>query len=114
MSNPKVKKYEGYPGHYVGFKCPGCKGFHIIPTADANVGNCWSFNYNYEKPTFTPSILSRWTRTPTDEEAARIIAGEKIEFQKMICHSYVTDGKILFLDDCTHTLRGQTVELEDV
>ena len=28
-----------------------------------------------------------------------------------VCHSFVTDGKIQFLGDCTHELAGQTVEL---
>jgi hypothetical protein len=29
------------------------------------------------------------------------------------CHSFVTNGKIQFLADCTHKLAGQTVELPD-
>jgi hypothetical protein len=42
------------------------------------------------------------------------MAGEVIEPIPTVCHSYVTDGKIRFLDDCTHELAGKTVELEDV
>ena len=30
-----------------------------------------------------------------------------------ICHHFVTEGKIQFCGDCTHALRGQTVELPD-
>jgi hypothetical protein len=30
-----------------------------------------------------------------------------------VCHSFVTDGKIQFLGDCTHALAGQTVELPE-
>jgi hypothetical protein len=30
------------------------------------------------------------------------------------CHSFITDGKIEFLSDCTHSLAGQTVELKPV
>lgn len=29
-----------------------------------------------------------------------------------ICHSFVRNGKIEFLSDCTHELAGKTVELE--
>ena len=32
---------------------------------------------------------------------------------KKVCHSFVTDGKIRYLNDCTHHLKGQTVELLD-
>ncbi len=28
-----------------------------------------------------------------------------------VCHSFVTDGQIQFLGDCTHKLAGQTVPL---
>lgn len=31
-----------------------------------------------------------------------------------ICHSFVTDGKIRFLNDCTHDLAGQTVDLKPI
>ena len=29
------------------------------------------------------------------------------------CHSFVREGRIEFLSDCTHALAGQTVELPD-
>ncbi len=28
-----------------------------------------------------------------------------------VCHSFLTDGRIQFLDDCTHAMAGQTVDL---
>jgi hypothetical protein len=30
-----------------------------------------------------------------------------------VCHSFIQEGSIIFLDDCTHTLRGQTVPLPE-
>lgn len=81
-----------FPG-YVSFKCPGCKDSHTIPIEGMNA---WTFNGNYEKPTLTPSIL------------ARQYEGERV---KSICHSFVTNGIIQFLDDCTHEFKGQTIEL---
>ena len=40
--------------------------------------------------------------------------GEEAPFKCTICHSFVTDGKIQFLSDCTHGLAGQTVELSEI
>jgi hypothetical protein len=78
------------------FRCPGCEldpldsGLHCPTTG-------WTFNGDMERPTFGPSILVRW-KAPE---------GEKV------CHSYVRDGRIEFLGDCTHALAGQTVDLPD-
>ena len=30
-----------------------------------------------------------------------------------VCHSFVTDGRIRFLGDCTHALKGQTVPIPE-
>jgi hypothetical protein len=86
------------------FYCQGCEQCH-------GVNNRWTFNGDFEQPTFSPSILVRGTVRVTDEEAKRIMDGEKIEPKKFICHSFVENGKIRFLNDCTHELAGQTVEL---
>lgn len=71
------------------FMCPGCGCCHYIKTPN------WSFNDDVEKPTFSPSIL-----VSQNDPAKR-------------CHSFVRDGRIQFLDDCAHSLKGQTVELPD-
>lgn len=95
------------------FWCPGCETYHGVWTENKNdLGANWKWNGSLEKPTFKPSILVKGTRPITDDEAKRILAGEKIEPEPTICHSFVTDGKIKFLDDCTHKLAGQTVELK--
>jgi len=84
------------------FFCPGCRCNHAVwVTANNDNHAVWSFNDNMEKPTFSPSILVRWTRT----------IGEVVDF---VCHSFVTDGMIKFLGDCTHPLKDQTVELPDI
>jgi hypothetical protein len=84
------------------FDCPGCKCSHEVyvrPHISPN-GASWDFNGNTEKPTFKPSILSKVSRPD----------GTKT----MVCHSFVTDGKIQYLPDCTHELTGQTIEMPDV
>lgn len=89
------------------FRCPACGSSHF--TNDI----LWQFNGDQDRPTFLPSIKVTGKRPITDDEATRIMAGEKLDIPGFVCHSYVTDGKIQFLDDCTHALAGQTVELPD-
>jgi hypothetical protein len=100
-------------GGSLGFWCPGCEEMHIV-----NSG--WQFNGNYDAPTFSPSVLvtcghyspgfkagdpcwcTYWKEHP-DEQAV---------FQCERCHSFVANGQIQFLNDCTHKLVGKTVPLE--
>ncbi|WP_437178628.1 DUF6527 family protein [Labrys neptuniae] len=72
-------------------------------------GPRWGFNGNHEKPTFTPSIRVSWNE-PSDipEEF-----DDTSKDRQLVCHSFVTDGQIQFLGDCTHSLAGQTVPLPD-
>lgn len=99
------------------FFCPGCKEKHCIEQGR------WTFNGNFEKPTLTPSVLMRsghfadgnkdtcWCTYNAEQEAK----GEpKAPFECEVCHSFITDGQIQFLNDCTHELAGQTVELPEV
>ena len=91
----------------VAFKCPGCGSMHVINT-DATDRPAWGFNGNYDAPTFTPSILA-WRDANPDA-----IDGFEEYRKPYRCHSFVTDGNIQFLGDCTHALAGQTVPLEPV
>lgn len=88
------------------FYCEGCEGLH-------GVNNTWGFNGDFENPTFSPSIHVRGTQPITDEEHDLIIAGKYVKPRPLICHSFVTDGRMQYLDDCTHKLAGQTVELKE-
>ena len=94
------------------FWCPGCDGAHAVKVG-VGAGPRWGYNDNPEKPTFTPSILVRGVDRLTDAEHARLMAGEHVEPRPIVCHSFVTDGRIQFLGDCTHALAGQTVDLPE-
>ena len=59
---------------------------------------CWTWNGDTEKPTLEPSIL---TRTETTKGVT-------------VCHSFVTDGIVEFLTDCTHESAGKILDLLDV
>lgn len=102
------------------FHCPGCGHDHMVyveNVAEIGLHPMWDFNGNDEAPTFHPSILIRtyqWTPpvTPENLHAWRAAPWPQHKVEK-ICHSFVTDGRIQFLDDCTHYLAGQTVGIPD-
>lgn len=54
----------------------------------------WTFNGDYDNPTFRESML--------------------VKREGYVCHSYVTDGMIQYLPDCTHELKGKTIPLEKI
>ena len=89
----KLRRITSRAGHLVAylFDCPGCKIGHQID-------NSWTFNGDMDKPTFNPSYRCWWE----DKDGAHN------------CHSFITDGFIKFLSDCTHSLAGQSVELPDI
>lgn len=88
---------------YLVIKCRAC-GTHLIPTYQ-EPGKRWTFNGNFDKPTITPSV----NESCNDPGHPSYNAGAK----SSRCHYIVTDGKIAYQGDCTHNLKGQTVELED-
>jgi hypothetical protein len=95
------------------FWCPGCQCAHGVWTTKQNgVGATWSFNGDMDKPTFNPSLLIRFTRDITDAEHLQIMSGVPLNLPKSVCHSFVRDGQIQFLSDCTHHLAGKTVPME--
>ena len=68
-----------------------------------------------ERPTFTPSLLVRGTVPLTSEQITAYDRGEGLPTPvPYVCHSFITDGRIQFLSDCTHALAGQTVDLPEV
>ena len=94
-----TEKDGGYHGE-VAFYCPGCKQLHFINDDEtkAECVNRWGFNKDYERPTISPSVL---VYCPDPDIGYR-------------CHSFIREGKIEFLSDCTHELAGKTVELPNI
>jgi len=58
----------------------------------------WTWNGSIDRPTVKPSVLTR--------------GGD--EHGEHICHSFINDGRVQFLGDCTHEFAGQTLDLLDV
>jgi hypothetical protein len=102
------------------FWCPGCNDAHRIQHGDGT-GPRWGWNGNAEMPTFTPSVLVRTGHYVPGHEHKETCwctynaehPGDPAPFLCAVCHSFVTDGQIQFLGDCTHALAGQTVPLPD-
>ena len=115
----KVSSYDNGDGR-IGyhFHCEGCNSAHGV-IVQGNGRPVWGFNNNEEKPTFTPSVLVRWVSMPEnpilDENGNYILGNDgRVKGAKdEVCHSFVTDGMIRYLNDCTHHLKGQTLELLD-
>lgn len=106
--------------------CPGCNSPHSIQHG-AGSGPRWGWNGNADKPTFTPSVLTWWDepanlddpealKSDCAEALARREAGAtgdacKVPLVSKRCHSFVVDGAMQFLGDCTHAQAGQTVPI---
>ncbi len=67
--------------------CPGCKYEHAFSP------NKHVYNGDGDNPTISPSLLHD---NPQHHHT---------------CHSFIKEGKIQFLMDCWHDLKGQTVDL---
>jgi hypothetical protein len=82
---------EHYGGkNYFSFFCPGCGRKHFV------TDDIWKVDL--DTATLSPSVLVNQGRKNPNHD---------------VCHSFVKNGKIQFLNDCTHKLAGKTVELGD-
>jgi hypothetical protein len=97
MSKLSVRSFPW--GEDYSFYCPGCGCRHGCRVRNDGAAPSWSFNGDMERPTFSPSLLTREY-------------GETIT--PRVCHLFLSDGRLRFLSDCTHHLAGQTVDLPDL
>lgn len=104
--------------------CPGCNSPHqvpvtvtsgTLPTPDADdpdwtpppeyyeARNGWTWNGSARRPSFMPSVLVTYDGPDAGQAGA----------PPRVCHSFVVDGQMQMLADCTHGLAGQTVPIPD-
>lgn len=99
--SPLFRKHEyvwqGKARYQLWFWCPGCEEHHAIDER-------WTFNGDYNRPTFDPSFRTWNDPDPRAAEGSKFRTGWN-------CHSYIRDGQIQFLGDCTHKLAGKTVPI---
>lgn len=122
MSRAKIVRDSEGLFYGIRFNCPGCSIAHeftephILPISNWRPNgeteesrgvagkDHWTFNGDFEKPVFGPSVLRRY----------------QIEDEpKYVCHSFVgcngaQPGQIIFLGDSTHALAGQIVNLPEL
>lgn len=68
----------------------------------------WTFDGNFSCPTFYPSINESWGRPgQSHDELLRDPNPNRN-------HCWIRHGKIEYLSDCTHEMRGQTVEIPPI
>ena len=92
----KFEKVNKTKGQY-SFWCSGCKCRHYIWTKNEGYDHpIWEFNGDLNNPTVHPSVLVTYPVGGVNN----------------ICHSFIRDGKIEYLSDCTHELAGKTIEME--
>lgn len=95
----KLRKAQGKDGYLsLMHWCPGCDEVHGIRVDGGGKAN-WSFDNNYDAPTFAPSV--------------RVFVTEDDGSDTTLCHYFITAGKIIFCSDSPHKLKGQTVDLPD-
>lgn len=99
-----VKVKEGF----YEFMCPGCGYLHNIWTSVHRDHPSWTFNGSMDRPTFSPSLL-----LTTGKFADPNFDDEGIPGLSTRCHSFIKDGQIQFLNDCTHDLKGKTVPIPE-
>lgn len=100
MDTAVILPISNQPGYYA-FSCPGCRCGHKINISPANHGPRWTLTGTPESPTIRASVLVRGGYYDSVAQVDKV----------GVCHSFVTNGDIEFLSDCTHELAGQTVPL---
>lgn len=99
------RKADGYV-HW----CPACEQMHSLPDS-------WSFNGDLNKPTFSPSFLTKGLQLELDAggnwtgEWKRDAQGKPIPYT---CHYILTNGILNFCGDCTHSMSGKSVPLPEL
>ena len=103
----------------VAFHCPGCRCAHQVQIGGPEQP-VWGWNGSMDAPTFTPSIRCQTTEMTDAGQAqyeawlrGEIPCPKAFETRNGICHTFVTDGKIQFLADCTHALANTVVAIPD-
>lgn len=96
-------------GEYLTYYCQGCKDAHQVKVvAGGYTGPCWRWNGNVDSPTFEPSVLVTYGANPDADEEFK-------EWRtKRTCHTFIKNGQVQFLSDCTHEFAGQTLALPEL
>lgn len=92
MKLEEMKVGDGKHRIYL-FWCPGCKERHHYDVGRPERPN-WTFNGDFQSPTFTPSLL--------------------YPSKPIRCHLFLTNGVLIYCNDCDHNLAAMRVPLPDL
>lgn len=99
----KIVQGQGYvacdisEATHVTLNIPGPTGELTLPVIRRGTRDgtgCWTWNGSTEAPTLRPSV--------------------KTTGHDFLCHSWINDGEVQFLSDCSHELKNKTVDLLDI
>lgn len=116
MSAAVARRAEG---DRLNFRCPGCNEAHSVNIGSSGASR-WQWNGDIVRPTLMPSLLVRSGHYVSDHRPGvdrcwcdynRENPGNPAPFSCAVCHSFIREGMIQFLPDCSHALAGQTVAL---
>jgi hypothetical protein len=116
----QVSKFlRSVAGQQLMYWCQGCEQPHSISFAPGH----WEWSGDLEKPTFSPSVLVRgghYAESFKPGDAcwctynAEAPPAERTRFKCGRCHTFIRNGMVEFLSDCTHQFAGQTLPLPDL
>jgi hypothetical protein len=112
-----VKAKRAVPDR-INFQCPGAVENRTLSLTRRGG---WTFNGDFERPTFSPSVLVMSGHYAPDWKSGDNCwctynaedPDEPSPFKCRRCHSFVRDDQIQFLADSSHGFAGQTVELPE-
>jgi Family of unknown function (DUF6527) len=88
--------------------CPACRCVHCIWVSDAP--GHWKFNGNLDSPTFTNSVKVTYNGKDADT-----VDEDGTRNPSSCCHYNITNGKIDFHNDCSHSMNNlKGVEIPDL
>ena len=101
-------KFRLGDGNYYFHYCPGCDSVHGFPVRlnddpTPPDGTKWFFNGDLNNPTFAPSIRITSTKPSIQGNPD----SPPVEFT--MCHYNITNGNIVYQNDCAHPLKGMTI-----
>lgn len=110
-----LRNIQYSPSQYgLTYWCQGCRELHQVITSGPGA---WEYNNNPDAPTFHPSVKVTGLQIYQDDRGdwtgkwKKDASGNPIP---LICHTYITDGMVRFLEDCTHEFAGQTLPLPEL
>lgn len=98
----KLRAYTKLSGVFY-FWCPGCSEHHSVHTDKVDLNGAMHLVTGTPDAPTVSSMISR-TIEPFNKS-------KHANNREYICNSFIIDGKIRFLENCTHPLAGKTVDL---